>query len=134
MESVLIIQEELKKQQKIIESMDGKVAVAKYNPTPAEITAGIRSIPSADLRWSTATEEDVKQGKTFYSGSAVLRTGTAIISGDTTNVLFMSPGETQISEEEVYYSVPNNILTIRKYCFYENHNKITIYLKKDVFK
>ncbi len=132
MESVLIIQEELKKQQRLIESLEGKVNVAKYNPTPAEITAGIKSIPSVDLSGSTATEEDVRQGKTFYSGNAFLKTGTAILSENITNHLFMSPFETQTSEEDIYYSVPDGIKTIRKYCFYENHNKVTIYLDDDL--
>ena len=126
MEGIIAIQEELKKQKTIIEKMEGKVDVSNLNPTPAEITEGIKSIPSVDLSGSTATEEDVKQGKTFYSGSAVMRTGSAVFETDITNALFMYPSDTVTYDGEIYYAVPEGMTTIKRYCFYQNLNHVTI--------
>ena len=132
MDGITIIQEELKKQKSIIESMDGKVKVSNINPTPAEITAGIQSIPSVDLSGSTATEQDVKQGKTFYSGNSILKTGAAVFETDTTNALFMFPKEQVSYDGEIYYAIPEGLSLVRRYCFYYNSNHVTIAFNDDL--
>lgn len=86
MENLEILKQELILQKSEIESKGGKVQVANLNPSPSEITAGIKSIEAGvDLTNSTATEQDVLVGKTFYSGNSQLKTGKLeVVSTDFT--------------------------------------------------
>lgn len=132
MDALTSLKEELKKQKEIIEKMDGKVIVANTNPSPSEITSGIQSIPSVDLSGSTATESDVKYGKTFYSGNAIIKTGTATIDTDSLDALFMAPYETNVFENEIYYAVPSFATDIKKYHFYGNLHSVTFSFNENV--
>lgn len=69
------LKQELITQKAEIESKGGSVSVANTNPSPSEITAGIKTIAVANLTDASATIEDVASGKTFYSGDNVLKTG-----------------------------------------------------------
>ena len=88
MESINIIKNELINQKNEIEKKYGTVNVANSYPSPSEITQGIATIPYVDLSQSTATEEDVLRGKTFYSGGAELRTGSADFDVDAIDMIF----------------------------------------------
>ncbi len=118
------LKQELITQKEQIERMSGVVRVAGTNPSPSEITAGIKTIPSSDLTMSTATEADVKQGKTFFSGNSELKTGTAIIDSESIHHLFMTDYSTISAEEPVYYACPNTLKVLRRYLFYYNYNPI----------
>ena len=131
MESVNLIKQELIKQKQEIEAKFGVVNVKNLNPSPSEITEGIKSIPHQDLSLSTATESDVQYGKTFYSGSAVLRTGTAMHDQNALDALFMGPQEKVSYEGEIYYTFPMGAST-RKYLFYANYNSATITFNEDL--
>lgn len=120
------LKQELLSQKEQIEKMSGYVKVVGNNPSPAEITAGIKTIPSTDLSMSTATESDVKQGKTFFSGNALLKTGTAVIDEETINHLFATNYSTITSEEPVYFSLPDNYKSVKRYMFYYNYNPINL--------
>ncbi|MBQ9795705.1 MAG: leucine-rich repeat domain-containing protein [Clostridia bacterium] len=132
MEGLSSIKHELLKQKEIIEARSGVVSVANTNPSPAEITEGIKTIPSHDLSVSTATESDVKQGKTFYSGNAILRTGTAVHDQEAIDALFMAPFEEANYDGEIYYTFPSGTLKTRRYLFYGNHNSVTINFNDDI--
>ena len=123
---------ELKTQKEVIESMSGTVNQAGRHPSPAEITQGIKSIPYNDLSGATATAEDVKLGKTFYAGDSAIKTGTALFDENLTNALFMYPLGTSMTDDEVYYTIPDNVTTIRKYCFYKNVHKIHLTLNPNI--
>lgn len=126
------LKEELIKQKKVIEKMYGTVNISNTNPSPSEITKGIESIPSVDLSFSNATEEDVKQGKTFYSGSPELRTGTAVFDPNSTNVIFMATEEQVDTEEEYFFTIPSYLNKVSKYKFYKNSNHISIYFTDEI--
>lgn len=76
MDSLEILKQELLSQKDEIVSKGGTVTVASVNPSPSEITAGIKTIIVPDLTGATATVEDVILGKTFYSGNGTIKTGT----------------------------------------------------------
>lgn len=124
MEEYFLLTDELEKQKEAIENLFGKVDVLADKPTPMEITDGIKSIPIPDLSEATATEADVAQGKTFYSGSSVLKTGSATFDTEASDAIFMAPEETVTYDGQLYYAFPSNIKKIRKYCFYRNFNSI----------
>ena len=118
--------EELENQKAIVEKMSGYVTQAGKHPSPAEISAGIQTIPSTDLSLATATEEDVAIGKTFYSGNAIIKTGKTIVDPVMTQALFCPPMRKIIYEGEIDYTFPDNIQTLRKYSFYANYHTVNI--------
>lgn len=128
------IKKVLEEQKTEIENLYGKVVVANDYPSPNEIKAGIKSIPSVDLTGANATEADVLQGKTFYSGTPELRTGTAVIDVNMINDLFMTNYGVQTNENQLYYTFPEGVTTVRKYAFYENANKVRIRFTPDIKK
>lgn len=127
-----ILKQEFINQKSVIEEMNGTVNVANTHPTPFEITEAIKTIPHHDLSDSTATEADVAQGKTFYSGNAIIKTGTGVFDTDIVNALFMFTPQTETYSGEITYAIPSEITTLRKYCFYNNYNKIHITFNDDL--
>ena len=134
MESIELLKNELLNQKTEIENKFGTVNVLYSNPSPAEITEGIKSIPIPDLSISTATEEDVAQGKTFFSGSSILKTGSAVGDTQQTNALFMAFPQTQTYESTIYYSIPEGMTQLKHYTFYNNYNKVVITFNHDIVK
>ena len=126
MEAFSTLKDELLKQKSVIEKMYGTVNVANTNPSPSEITAGIESIPFVNLSDATATELDVKQGKTFYSGDATLKTGIAVINQDEIHALFAYPENTESYEDQIYFSIPEELTNVKRYMFYKNNNNVHI--------
>lgn len=132
MENFELLKEELKNQKKAIEDKDGTVIVKRINPSPSEITEGIKSIPIPDLSIATATELDVAQGKTFFSGNSSLKTGCAVGDIEQTNALFMPKAQTVTHDSRMFYTIPEGITFLRSYIFYNNFNPITITFNSDV--
>lgn len=124
MNNLEALKQELLSQKFLIEKGGGYVNVSGTNPSPAEITEGIKSIAGTDLTIATATEEDVKIGKTFFAGGPGLKTGVASIDTESIHHIFMAPMNIQTTEDIIYYTCPDNITSIKRYCFEHNYNKI----------
>ncbi len=119
-----IIKTELKEQKRIIEEKGGTITVANDYPSPFEITAGIETIKTPDFTITTATEADVAFGKTFYSKSSELKTGSGMFQSDMINHIFMINYGQPTTEERVYYTCPSGITKIKPHCFFGNLNPI----------
>ena len=132
MENLKALQDELIYQKSVIEEKSGYVTVANTNPSPYEITEGIKTIPSSDLSIANATEADVAKGKTFFAGNSVLKTGTAAINPAEVDALFMyNAGATTLSDK-IYYTLPTGLKTIRRYTFYKNYHDIELTLNPEL--
>ncbi len=128
MSNVELLKQELIKQKEVIESMHGYVNVANNNPSPSEITEGIKTVAgSVDLSLADATEDDVIFGKTFYSGSSYLRTG--IYQGSDFYRFYLY-GDCSASE----LMPPNDITEYRQYMFAGSNFDGTFYLGENVEK
>ena len=79
MENLEVLKLELLSQKTEIENKGGVVSVANNNPSPSEITAGIKTIVMPDLSSANATVEDVVNGKTFYAGDREIKVGTKVV-------------------------------------------------------
>lgn len=132
MSSIETIKKELKTQKAKIQEKGGNVAVKNDYPSPAEISAGIESIETPNFSLATATESDVMAGKTFFSTSSELKTGTGLFQADLINHLFMYNTSEQATEDVVYYTCPQGLKTIRTYQFYYNYNPICFTFNSDL--
>ena len=132
MQNLNTLKQELINQKDVIESMSGYVSCAYEHPSPAEITAGIKTIPSTDLSVATATEEDVAAGKTFFAGNSILKTGIGTFDTKTFNALFMYNINEISTTDQLYYIFPSTIKTIRRYLFSENDHNIRITLNPEI--
>ncbi len=111
MNSIESLKTELIRQKSVIESMGGVVSIANQNPSPSEITEGIKTVTGTlDLTISTATEDDVAVGKTFFSGTTVLKTGKNQ-SNDYYDLYVLD----ECSAETL--STPDHITTLRDFKF-----------------
>ena len=128
------IMQELKLQKQIIEEKGGTITVLNDYPSPSEITEAIRTIETPDFTIATATEEDVVFGKTFYSNSSQLKTGTGQFQAGLMNHLFMVDYNKQTTDETLYYSCPAGLSSLRRYCFYCNYNPIHITFNPELTK
>ena len=126
MENLKALQDELIYQKSVIEEKSGYVTVANTNPSPYEITEGIKTIPSSDLSQADATEADVAKGKTFYAGNSILKTGIAVIDPSQINAIFLPNPNQATYDGQLYYVIPEHLTSVRKYCFYKNYNKVEI--------
>ena len=133
MSNLDILKKELIAQKKEIEGRGGVVNVANLNPSPSEITAGIKTIESPNLTYSTAQEEDVVVGKTFYSGSNSLKTGTLDLEGIIYNTfLYSSTAATTTSD--VNFTFRPGETKIREYAFYKCKNPLRLTLNDEMEK
>ena len=123
---------ELINQKEAIESKFGTVTVSNLNPSPSEITAGINTIPAINTSLANATESDVLYGKTFYSGSATLKTGTATdLSSELMQIYFYTDKSADFSTR-VTYNTPSTITRIKSYLFNQCYNPIDIYFTNNI--
>jgi len=130
MENLEILKQELLLQKQIIEENGGNVVVANSNPSPSEITNGIKTLTVPDLSTATATEQDVVSGKTFYAGNLTLKTGTmqAVVDDGVTQedidkyVNLFVRGE-DAGVDKYYYTVPEDVKILRPYLLYEADTK-----------
>lgn len=135
MESIETLKQELKAQKEAVESKGGTVIVSNNNPSPSEITAGIESIPIFTFKETTATEADVKEGKTYYNGDGELRTG--ILATYDYDLEMMKHTtfyneSVKMSEQTMRVEVPVGTRHIRQYGFAYNPNYIEFYFNSDL--
>ncbi len=126
--------EEFKEQKKLIEKKGGKVVVKNDYPSPSEILEGIETIDAPEFALATATESDVVMGKTFFSQSSELKTGTGIFDKDMMNNIFMVNYQQKTTNERIYYSCPAGLKLIKKNSFYFNYNPIHITFNPELTK
>lgn len=107
MESLEILKQELITQKAEIEQKGGTVIVGSLNPSPSEITAGIKTITVPDLTAATATAQDVAEGKTFYSGNNTIKVGTQIIP----NLTEATAAEDNVELGKTFYAGNNKLKT-----------------------
>lgn len=105
---------ELITQKQTLDEKGFTVTTANTYPSPSEITSAIKNI-NLDLSDSTATEADVVAGKTFYSKTHELKTGTLEASSSTEindylTCLISGRGQTEII-------IPETVTQIRPYAF-----------------
>ena len=114
MNSLEVIKKELLKQKRLLDEKGIAVTVHNVNPSPSEITTALENL-SFDFSQTTATEADVKMGKTFYSQNSELKTGTydlSLLDDQQAKVRTLISGNGQIQIE-----FPEGITRIRKYAF-----------------
>ncbi len=115
MNSLEIIKQQLIRQKDVLQQKGINVTVSNKNPSPSDITTALENL-NLDFSAATATEFDVKKGKTFYAQNNELKTG-ALESGeldalyDKINLLISGVGSMEIE-------IPHNITRIRKYLFH----------------
>lgn len=136
MNSIELLKQELQEQKSAIESKGGSVSVSNINVSPAEITAGIKTIPSSDFSSCTATESDVLLGKTFYAGNNTMKTGTLVMQeSDPASqnlvdyLLFEKTSETY---PDLEINFPSNTLQVKDYFASNCKCKADIYLNPEL--
>ena len=75
MSSLETIKQELIKQKTLLENKGFEVPISSRNPSPTDISNAISNI-NLNFAETTATEQDVRAGKTFISQTQGIRTGT----------------------------------------------------------
>ncbi len=128
MESIELLKQEILNLKQEIENKGGVVSVSNLNPSPAEITAGIKSIKSPDFSFATALEEDVALGKTFYAGNNTLKTGTNTLNKDFVESMYLNK-----ATDTVYnYTLPTDTITLRPYAFNRNPNTVNFTFNESI--
>ncbi len=132
MTSIEQLKQELLTQKAVIETKGGTVTPAHTNPSPAEITAGINSIPVLDMSNATATEEDVITGKTFYAVSGELKTGSLeTLDANTLEIYYNNYHTTPISTKTDYHVRPGT-LKLRDYFMCCSNSTIDMYFNSEL--
>lgn len=134
MNNLEVLKQELKNQKNAIENKGGVVNVANTNPSPSEITAGISTIPSQNLKPTTATAEDVIKGKTFYTGDGVLRSGTQPTFFEQCDKLFIYDDVSGTVGNSISLTLPQGMEILRGYMFYKNPNPMTVTFNTDLVR
>lgn len=147
MNSLETIKQELINQKNLLENKGFSVTVHNLNPSPTEITDAINNI-NINFTTTTATESDVKLGKTFFSQNNEIKTGKfdtsyydsvgnkvcSLISGEAPMEIDLPLTITRL-RERAYWSdpatgdisglfykhdltIPSNITTLCDQCFY----------------
>lgn len=123
MSNIELLKQELLTQKSAIEAKGGVVNVANLNPSPSEITEGIKSISTSNVTDGTATEEDVLLGKTFYASSANIKTGTFDKDSYTYDLFLFKP-YVQTNSSKQYFTMKEDMDYLRAYAFIGNHNNV----------
>lgn len=132
MTSIEQLKQELLTQKSTIETKGGVVTTAYTNPSPAEITAGINTIPTIDHSLANATEGDVVSGKTFYSINSTLKTGTlTAYSAQELKILFNN-STTPADATKMDYYVPQGTKKLRDYFMSHTQSTLDVYLNSDL--
>lgn len=132
MSNIEKLKQELLLQKQTIENLGGEVLVANNHPSPAEITQGISTIEVPDLTGSTATEEDVLYGKTFFSKDDTLRVGTHNDVGTTIKHVYEYQVDVISTDVVLNYDFPSTITTIKPYAYYHNKNQVNFNFHENV--
>lgn len=125
MNNLETLKQELLLQKQEIENKGGTVIVANTNPSPSEITQGIKNLPILETALATATEADVLEGKSFYAGNSTLKFGTYKDKADYYKHLFEYTQGEVTSSTPLEYTFAAGTKNIRQYMFCKNHNYIT---------
>lgn len=125
------IKTELVNQKTEIVKKGGVVNVHNTNPTPTEITAGIKTIPSLGGHQPTATATDVIKGKTFYGVDGAFLTGTyqAIVSQEEFDLVFNNYSQTTTP---IDYHIPSGTIKLRDYFYVHSTTNTNIYLNDEL--
>jgi len=107
MENLDALKLELISQKVAIENKGGVVSVANSNPSPSEITLGIKSIAVPDFTSANATVDDVVDGKTFYAGNGNLKVGTKVVP----DLTVATASEDDVILGKTFYAGDNTIKT-----------------------
>ena len=115
MNSLEALKNELLKQKQLLISKGIGVTTVGNNPSPTDITNAIDNM-TVDFSSTTATTDDVRAGKTFYSQNDELKTGTLDTSGvdviqDKLDVMITGIGSMEVK-------IPEDATQIREYAFY----------------
>ncbi|MBQ7798329.1 MAG: leucine-rich repeat domain-containing protein [Clostridia bacterium] len=113
MNSLEIIKQELIHQKALLEQKGFPVPISNVNPSPTEITTAINNI-NLDFTSTTATEEDVRAGKTFFSQNNEIKTGTFDLS-EIDNIA--NNFNNLISGQSMEIVIPSNIDKIRNFAY-----------------
>lgn len=119
MNSLQIIKKELMNQKQLLEKNGFVVTTSNINPTPTEITTALTNL-NFDFTVTTATEADVKSGKTFFSQTNEIKTGTfdlSIVDDLTDKIRSMVSGKGNME-----IIIPENTTHIRKYAFHTDYS------------
>lgn len=131
MGNLVALKQELLKQKSAIEEKGGKVNVANINPSPFEITEGIRNLEAVQLSSANATENDVAVGKTFYSTSGGLKTGTYKYDLDCVRRMVFKSYEGSTQDRKTF-EFPSGGTIIRTGLFQTYPYQADVYLNEEV--
>ena len=133
MNSIDQLKQEIKNQKEAIEERGGTVNVANLNASPAEITAGIKTMQHWDLSDATATESDVLKGKTFYALNNATRTGTLeAMDLETIHLLFANTVTPAEGTTPLEYYIPAGTTKVKDYFMGHTVTYINVYLNPEV--
>ena len=141
MNSLETIKQELINQKNLLQNKGFPVTVTNINPSPSDITKAINNI-DINFTMTTATEADVTIGKTFFSQTSELKTGTldlselntfnetisTLISGKNGNLEIKIPSDIAVIKACIFktsdgsfykenLTIPENILRIEDQAF-----------------
>jgi len=133
MSNIEILKQELIKQKELIELKGGHMQIANTNPSPTEITNGISSIEMPNFENTTATEADVRIGKTFYSQNLQMKTGVMheTYTDEYISKIFVYSKE-QTTVQKTYYTFPETTTYVKPYLFYKCPNPIVITFSENI--
>lgn len=129
MNSLEIIKQELINQKNLLDEKGFVVTTTYTNPSPTEITNAIEKI-NFNFTSTTATEEDVRAGKTFYSKTNELKTGTFDLSiidtlNDKLTCFISGSGSLEII-------LPEKTTRIRSCAYFNETTTPSLFYKKDL--
>lgn len=132
MTSLEQLKQELVSQKNAIIAKGGTVTTTYQNPSPAEITTGINSIPILDMSDATATPSDVLKGKTYYATDSTLKTGTLEVLDDKTIELIFNNYYNPTLTTRQAYTLPEGTKATRNYYMYKNPSYLDFYFNSDI--
>ena len=109
MNSLEQLKKELILQKSEIENKGGSVSVANTNPSPSEITEGIKSIELTDFAKADASADDVLLGKKFYSGNKDLKVGSLVV--ENTNFEIATATANDVLSGKTFYAGNSELKT-----------------------
>ncbi len=125
MQNLEELKQELINQKDAIIKKGGKVLQANSNPSPSEITNGIKSIVSANIDFSlaTATPEDVLEGKTYFGSDGEIKTG---IFQELAYTYFIYDPDKMDPETKYTFKFKDDTVFVKSHLFYHFPSIINI--------
>ena len=116
MNSLETLKQELINQKDLLEQKGFPVQTQYTHPSPTEITTAIDNI-SIDFPSTTATPEDVREGKTFYSKNSEIKTGTLNTDNIDYYISLIRAFITGVGSFEIEIPTDSQYTDIREYAF-----------------